>query len=45
MQACRQSSEGLGLSDTAVFMLNNTVEMQVQRVSLLRMLLCCVVSE
>ena len=29
VQACRQSSEGLGLSDTAVFMLNNIVEMQV----------------
>jgi Conserved oligomeric complex COG6 len=28
LQACRQSSEGLGLSDTAVFMLNNIVEMQ-----------------
>ncbi len=28
MQVCRQSAEGLGLSDTAIFMLNNIVEMQ-----------------
>lgn len=30
IQACRQSSEGLGVADTAVFMLNNVVEMQVR---------------
>jgi hypothetical protein len=30
LQMCRQSAEGLGLSDTAIFMLNNIVEMQVR---------------
>ncbi len=34
LRACRQSADGLGLSDTAVFMLNNIVEMQVAAVTL-----------